>query len=139
MKGFSDISANKIVSGLAKNKAEMDYLRTIISLESEDTQGILKDLSFCFTGAMKHPRQYYQKIVTQQGGTNKTSVVKGLTYLVCNEDRRSSKSVKAEKYGVKVIAEKEFLKIAGNPVPEIEEEPESKELVEEYPSLFDEE
>jgi len=138
LKGFSDISANKIVEGLSKNKQEIDLLLTMISLKSEDIQGILKNLSFCFTGAMEHPRHYYQKIVTQQGGTNKTSVVNGLTYLICNEDRGSSKSVKAEKYGVKVITEKEFLKIAGNPVPEIEEEPESKGLVEEYPSLFEE-
>jgi len=138
LKGFSDISANKIVEGLSKNKQEIDLLLTMISLKSEDIQGILKNLSFCFTGAMEHPRHYYQKIVTQQGGTNKTSVVNGLTYLICNEDRGSSKSVKAEKYGVKVITEKEFLEMAGSIEPEAEN-PEPEKLVEECGSLFDEE
>lgn len=137
LKGFSDISANKIVSGLAKNKPEMDNLLTMISLNnSNEGLGLIKD-SFCFSGAMEHPRSYYQKIVTQQGDTNKTSVVKDLSYLVCNEDRISNKSVKAEKYGVKIITEKEFLEMVGDIEPEVEE-PEPKGLVEECGSLFEE-
>lgn len=128
LNGFSDISANKIVEGLLKHKSEIEYLLTIISLKAGDAQS---GLSFCFTGAMNQPRSYYQKLVTEQGFINKSSVVKGLTYLVCNEDRRSNKSVRAEKYGVKVISEKEFLEMIGNPEP-----PENSPIIENF-SLFD--
>lgn len=151
LKGFSDISASKVVAGLLKNKEEINFLLTIISLQVEGNEEtlivpfflrVLGGISFCFTGTMEKPRSYYQAIVTQLGGTNKKSIVRGLSYLVCNEDKRSNKSVKAEKYGVKVITEKEFLKIAGNYTPE--KEPEEKlepeqGLVEDCGTLFNEE
>lgn len=138
LKGFSDISATKVVTGLLKNKEEIKYLLTIISLQAESSGGVLGGQSFCFTGAMEKPRSYYQAIVTQLGGSNKSSVVKDLSYLVCNEDKGSSKSVKAEKYGVKVISEKDFLEISGNPVLP-EEKPESvpEKLIEDCCSFFD--
>jgi len=139
LKGFSDISAKKVVEGLAKNKKEIDYLLTVITLgDRDDNKGTLSGLSFCFTGKMKEPRSHYQKIVTLCGGENKKSVVKDLTYLVCNEDMGSSKSMKAKKYGVKVIKEKEFLELAGHIEPE-PEEPEPTKLIEDCGSLFDEE
>lgn len=140
LKGFSDISAKKIVDGLQKNKKEIQYLLTEITVSDEGSAGTLTNLSFCFTGAMENPRSFYQKIVTQKGGINKNSVVKDLSYLVCNEDKGSSKSRKAQKYEVPVITEKEFLILAGDIEPEPEEqEPEIKPLVEDCGSLFDDE
>lgn len=148
LKGFSDVSASKVVTGLLKNKEEINYLLTIISLGVAETEGLLGGLSFCFTGAMEHPRSYYQKIVTQLGGTHKKSVVKDLTYLVCDEDRGSSKSRRMEELNknrqesqkIKAISSDGFLKIAGNIVPKPEEKPEPEQkLVEDCDSLFNEE
>ncbi len=144
--GFSDISASKIVTGLSKNKEEINYLLTIISLQDEESHGVLGGQSFCVTGAMEKSRPYYQAIVTQLGGMNKKTVVIDLDYLVCNEDKGSSKSVKAKKYAekgsnIKIITVNEFFELTGSLVPKVEKppEPETKNHIEECGSLFDEE
>ncbi len=143
LKGFSDISANNVVMGLIKYKSEITELLKVITVE-EEKKGILDGLSFCFTGSMEHPRGHYQGLVKENGGTNKNSVVKNLSYLVCNEDKGSNKSQKAEKYGVQVINEKIFLEMLGitgdTPKPEPETtKVENKKIKYESYSLFDEE
>ena len=77
----------------------------------------------------------YQKIVTKHGGVNKSSVTQDLSYLVCNEDRGSSKTRKAQKYikeglDLQIITTEQFLAM----VPEEKTEPKTK--IESY-SLFD--
>lgn len=133
LKGFADVSAAAIVSGLITYRSEIENLLKIINLSDEKEEGKLSGLSFCFTGAMEHPRSYYQKKVEEHGGTNKSSVIKDLSYLVCNEDKGSTKSQKAEKYDVKVINEKKFMEMIGGSQPEPEE---SKSKIENY-SLFE--
>jgi DNA ligase (NAD+) len=122
LKGFSDISATNIVEGLKKYSSELNTLLGIIKFEpkTDTVQGKLSNLSFCFTGEMSHPRSWFQALVTKHGGKNSSTVTKDLSYLVCNENKGSSKSAKAEKYGVKVITETEFLGLIGEesqPVP----------------------
>ncbi len=139
LRGFSDISAANVVVGLLKHSKEIKYLLTIINLSEKAGGGVLDETSFCFTGAMENSRSFYQKIVTKHGGTNKSSVTQDLTYLVCNENRGSSKSRKVDKYNedrpdyakIQIITEHQFLDM----VPE--EKPEPKTKVESY-SLFDE-
>lgn len=143
VKGFSDISANNVVSGLIKYKAEIEDLLKVITVEKEK-KGVLDGHSFCFTGSMEHPRNFYQKLVKAHGGTNKSSVVKGLFYLVCNEDKGSAKSQKAMSYGVQIIDEKTFLGMVGvfDKKPEEKSEidtVENKKIAFESYSLFDEE
>jgi len=128
LKGFSDISATNVVEGLKKHLAEIENLLKIISFEIRiaTPAGRLSGASFCFTGEMSHPRSWFQSHVTKHGGKNSSSVTKDLSYLVCNENKGSSKSQKAEKYGVKVINETEFLRKIGEssqstpPCPKIE-------------------
>lgn len=111
LKGFSDISAEKIVLGLLKHKKEIEYLLSIIEIKEEDSEGPLSNQSFCFTGAMKYPRNFYQDLVKKYGGDSKSTVTKDLTYLVCNDDRGSNKSKKAKEHGVKTINEDEFISL----------------------------
>jgi DNA ligase (NAD+) len=122
IRGFSDISAAAIVSGIAEYWADVSEMMDIISITSigdeanmlpGGSKGSLSGTSFCFTGSMSKPRNIYQRMVEEKGGVNSTSVVKNLTYLVCNENKGSSKSKKAQEYGVKVITEEEFLSLAG--------------------------
>jgi DNA ligase (NAD+) len=113
LKGFSDVSANTVVSGMLKYKDEIHELLNIIILEAKEVSGKLSGMSFCFTGAMDQPRSFYQKLVEKNGGKNLSTVTKEMTYLVCNENKGSSKSLKAEQFGVKTISEKEFLDIVG--------------------------
>ena len=118
LKGFSDVSANNVVAGIAKYKDEICDLLTIVSLEDKkEASGKLSGMSFVFTGAMVQPRSFYQKLVEKNGGKNLSTVTKETTYLVCNENKGSSKSVKAEQFGVKIISEQEFLDIVGVGIP----------------------
>ena len=53
-----------------------------------------------------------QNLVKEKGGTVKSSVVKGLSYLVTNDTASgSSKNKKAAELGIPVIDEDEFLKL----------------------------
>jgi len=141
LKGFSDISANNVVVGLLKYKPEITELLRVITIE-EEKKGLLDGLTFCFTGSMEHPRGYYQKLVTAHGGVNKSAVIKTLSYLVCNEDKDSSKTQKAKLYDIQIIDEGVFLEMVKEPKPEVniklENKPIEKKKFESY-SLFDEE
>ena len=54
-------------------------------------------------------RSEAQELVKSKGGTVKSSVVKGLSYLVTNDTSSgSSKNKKAAQLGIPVISEKEF-------------------------------
>ena len=131
LKGFSDVSANNVVAGIVKYKDEIRELLTIVNLEEkkEASTGKLSGMSFVFTGALTQPRSFYQKLVEKNGGKNQSTVTKETTYLVCNENKGSSKSVKAEQFGVKTCSEQEFLDIVG------EEIPKPKQAIESF-SLF---
>ncbi len=110
--GFAEIMAKTIVEGLKENAQEMRTLTengTII-LEVEG-QGTLSGKSFCFTGELvSMKRADAEQLVKKNGGTIKSSVTKDLTYLVTNDtESGSSKNVKAAKFGIPIINEKEFL------------------------------
>lgn len=110
--GFAEIMAHTIVEGLAENAEEMRKLVEdgIISLASE-TEGVFAGKSFCFTGELvTMKRADAEQLVKKNGGTIKSSVTKDLTYLVTNDtESGSSKNVKAQKLGIPIIDEKQFL------------------------------
>jgi DNA ligase (NAD+) len=147
LKGFSDISANNIVSGLLKYKPDITELLKVLTIE-EEKKGILDGKSFCFTGSMSKPRTYYQNLVKKHGGINKNSVVKDLFFLVCNEDKGSKKSEKADKYHIPIINEKTFCQMINEPIesliPESKIESKNRSVINKSKeiksySLFDEE
>jgi len=144
LRGFSDISATAIIKGLAAYWPDIDSLMKVISITSigdeasrlPEKTGPLSGMSFCFTGSMSKPRSVFQKMVEDFGGVNSSSVVKNLTYLVCNEDKGSSKTQKAKQFGVKIITEQEFLVLSGGVTetpPVVSAKPKY-----EFGSLFDE-
>lgn len=76
----------------------------------ERVKGNLTGKSFCFTGSMKHKRGELEAMVTDSGGTVKSSVTKGLTYLVmADPSSGSSKAKAARKNGTDCISEEDFL------------------------------
>ncbi len=83
---------------------------------ASDENAKLRDLSFCFTGELNSiKRKEAGDLVKTLGGTVKSSVVKGLSYLVTNTpDSGSSKNKKAKELGTKIIDEEEFLKLVQN-------------------------
>ena len=114
--GFAEILAATFVEGMKENEDEMRYLLEGGTIEILSTKsGPLAGKSFCFTGelyALK--RADAQNMVKAAGGSVKSSVVKGLDYLVTNDTSSgSSKNLKAAKLGIPVIDEKEFLAMVG--------------------------
>jgi len=115
--GLGEITAGIIVGGLAELSREIDELLATgaVRLTSGAGAGPLAGKSFCFTGelgSMKRPQA--EELVRSLGGQPKSSVTKGLSYLVTNDPGSGSeKNKKAASFGVAIIGEPEFLKMVG--------------------------
>ncbi len=112
--GFAEITAHLLQTGLQENKEEMLQLTengTIIIKTIDLEHAKLAGLSFCFTGELHTmKRSGAETIVKDNGGSTKSSVVKGLSYLVTNDTTSgSSKNKKAQNLGIPIINEEEFL------------------------------
>lgn len=110
---FAEILAHTFVSGVQDNRDEMLAMVNdgLINLVQGENNGKLAGLSFCFTGELNTmKRADAQNLVKEKGGSVKSSVVKGLSYLVTNDTASgSSKNKKAAELGVPIINEEEFL------------------------------
>lgn len=112
--GFAETSAHSVCNGISEIKSMAEDLLRVIKIK-EKKKGILTGKSFCVTGSLSSMgRKEFQKIVVDLGGIAKDSVSEGLTYLVTNDkESGSSKNVRAQKLGVKLINEDEFITIIG--------------------------
>jgi DNA ligase (NAD+) len=108
--GIGTITANALFQGLQeKSKLISKLLLNGVSIKKK-VRGKLSGQSFCFTGQISIKRGDAYKLVESLGGEIKPGVSKGLTYLVqSNPKSTSGKTKKAQKYGTKVIGEKEFM------------------------------
>jgi DNA ligase (NAD+) len=110
---FGEIMAHTLREGLDAARAEMEKLLASgsVTIKPPVSGGRLSGFSFCFTGelvSMKRPEA--EALVRSLGGSAKSSVVKGLSFLVTNTpESGSSKNAKARELGVAIIDEKEFL------------------------------
>ena len=114
--GFAEITAHTLQTGLQENKQEMLALTesgTIIIKTIDLENAKLAGLSFCFTGELHTmKRSGAETLVKDNGGSTKSSVVKGLSYLVTNDTTSgSSKNKKAQSLGIPIIDEEEFLEM----------------------------
>lgn len=110
IEGIGGLTAKKIVEGLQAMAPMVERLRQAIDvLEVKEAKGKLTGMSFVLTGAMSKPRKDIEKAIEAAGGEMKSSVSKGVTYLVqADASSTSSKSEKAKKLGTKVIGEDEL-------------------------------
>ena len=108
--GFGNILAENLVLGLKELEPVLNELVAYISI-TQETQGVLQGLSFCFTGELQTmKRAEAESLVRQYGGSVKSSVTKDLSYLVTNDPQSgSSKNLQAKKLGIPVITEDDFL------------------------------
>jgi len=74
---------------------------------------ILNDKTFVITGDVEHfkNRKELESKIVSLGGKIGGGVSKTTDYLICNNPSQSSKSVKANQLGVKIITENEFLEM----------------------------
>lgn len=113
---FAEILANRIVDGLAARgpliEALLQHIEVVpVEKPAAPTGGPFSGKSFLFTGtlvAMK--REEAQDRVVALGGTAASGVSSKLTYLVVGDaGQAGSKLEKAQKAGVTVLSEAEFL------------------------------
>jgi len=119
--GLGEITAKIIVDGLAETAAEMDAVLAtkVISIAlppSEEAQP-MRGLSFCFTGELASmKRNQAEEKIKALGASAKSTVVKGLSYLVTNDPASgSAKNKKARDLGIPIINEEEFLELLNAP------------------------
>jgi DNA ligase (NAD+) len=121
--GIGEITAGTIVEGIAELSGEIAKILAggIISIAkplTEEEQP-LRGLSFCFTGELKTiKRSAAEEKVKALGGAAKSSVVKGLSYLVTNDTGSgSAKNKKAVELGIPIIDEDAFLALLAAAIP----------------------
>jgi DNA ligase (NAD+) len=119
--GLGEITARTITEGLAETAAEMDGVLaggviTIAPPPPEDARP-LRGYSFCFTGELASmKRSEAEERVKALGGAAKSSVVKGLSFLVTNDpESGSGKNAKARSLGVPILGEGDFLALLADP------------------------
>jgi DNA ligase (NAD+) len=107
LEGVGISTATEIAKGLTSILPEVEELAGMLSVQEEaEKTGPLAGMSFCLTGTMSRPRDAIAKSIEAAGGEVKSSVAKGLTFLVqADPSSTSGKSQKAAKLGVQVIGE----------------------------------
>jgi DNA ligase (NAD+) len=110
--GIGEVTATQILHGLSTMQEDIEALERVLEIEEPVTGGALSGLSFCLTGAMSRNRKEIAAEIEAAGGEVKSSVGKGLTYLVqADPSSQSSKTKKAEKYGTEVISEEQLMEM----------------------------
>ena len=104
-----DKTAESLYEYFQSNKQTIKELLNHLEIKAP-VVGKLTGKSFVFTGKVSTPRKELEKMVEENGGKASSSVSKNTSYLVAG-DEAGSKLDKAEKLGVKVITEDEFLKM----------------------------
>lgn len=108
--GVGPVKAELLADGLKNNqKLILKILDNGVSIKDKII-GALTGKSICFTGAMKNKRPVLEKMASDAGADVKSSVGKGLTYLViADPNSTSSKAQAARKLGTTLISEEDFL------------------------------
>lgn len=111
--GLGPQKAQSLFDGLISNKSLIEKLLSNGVNIKTISGGKLYGKSFAFTGAAKNPRKLLEKLVVSNGGTVKTSVVSGLSYLVIADvNSTSTKAIKAKSLGTTLISEDDFIEMA---------------------------
>ena len=92
-----------------------EWLRCGVTIQEEAVvESVESTRSFCITGATTKPRDWYIDRIGKSGYTYKSGVSKNLDFLVTNfPDHSTGKMKKAQKLGIKVISEKELVRMLG--------------------------
>lgn len=112
--------ANSILQFFAeeKNRQLVDRLKTIglqfarQTDEEATTSDKLKGLSIVISGVFtEHSREEYKALIEQHGGKNVGSISGKTSFVLAGENMGPSKLEKAQKLGVRIVNEKDFLEM----------------------------
>ena len=104
-----------------RNRTMVERLKDLgiqMKLTESDDDGVrsdeLKGLTFVISGTFaRHSRDEYKQLIERHGGRNASSISGKTDYLLAGENMGPAKLAKAEKLGVKLLNEDEFLKLIG--------------------------
>jgi DNA ligase (NAD+) len=105
---FAKEDNKKLVNRLKEIGLQFKIDENSLSKTSEKLNGISIVISGTFE---KHSRDELKNMIEQHGGKNVASVSSKTTYLLAGENIGPAKLEKAEKLGIKIISEEEFLQL----------------------------
>ena len=120
--GIGDVIAGSIVSYFANpdNQAIISRLREYglqMQLSEEQLAGQsdkLAGMSIVISGVFqKHSRDEYKAMIEQHGGKNVGSISAKTSFILAGDNMGPTKLQKAEKLGVRIVGEEEFLGMVG--------------------------
>jgi len=108
--GFGSVKAENFIKGWKDSREEIEILLRFITAEKEEAASdILAGKKFCFTGKFSVKRKELEKMVVDNGG--KCGSVGKDTILVWDGEMTGSKHSKAQKLGLDIIPEDDFMKM----------------------------
>ena len=120
--GIGEIMAKSVISYF-QNDENATIVRRLkdyglrMSLSEEQLAGHtdrLKGLTIVISGVFqRHSRDTYKTLIEQHGGKNTGSISAKTSYLLAGDNMGPAKLQKAEKLGVKIINEQQFLEMIG--------------------------
>ena len=106
---FAKPEHQQLVERLREHGLQMEMTET-----AAPTSDTLKGLSIVISGVFKyHSRDEYKAMIEQNGGKNVGSVSGATSFILAGENMGPAKLEKAEKLGVKIVSEEEFLEKLG--------------------------
>jgi len=107
---FADEHNRVLVSRLKEYGLQMSVAEETLASQSDKLKGLSIVISGTFS---KHSRDEYKAMIEQHGGKNLGSVSGKTDYILAGENMGPAKLEKANKLGVKIISEDEFLNMLG--------------------------
>ncbi len=118
VEGIGDIIAQSVLDYFANPKdAELVDKLAAFGLqmsmpEQQQLGSSLEGLSIVISGTFSHhSREEYKQLIEQYGGKNVSSISKKTSFILAGENMGPSKLDKAQKLGVKLMSEDEFLEL----------------------------
>ena len=106
---FADAENQVMVARLRQAGVQMEIAEDHSSAPVSDT---LSGKSFVISGVFSHhSRDEYKNMIERHGGKNVGSISKKTDYVLAGENMGPAKLEKAEKLGIPIISEDDFLKM----------------------------
>lgn len=105
---FADERNRNMIDRLKEYGLQMALREDVLAVRSEKLKGLVFVISGTFT---RHSRDEYKAMIEQNGGKNTGSISGKTDYLLAGANMGPAKLAKAEKMGIKIINEEEFLNI----------------------------
>ena len=123
VEGIGEVIA-KSVQSYFRHPQNMEIINRLrqygvqMSLSEEQIQGVTDKLagkSIVISGVFsKHSRDEYKMMIEQHGGKNVGSISGKTSFILAGENMGPSKLQKAEKLGIPIVSEEEFLEMIGS-------------------------